>query len=83
MIEKHLKTEHDSVHHPKHYQTHVEGLETIDIIFAILGADGFRSYCRGNALKYLSRADDKGATAEDLRKAMVYINWEIDTLEAK
>lgn len=66
----------DSVHHPKHYQ--LEGLdcESIDVIRAVLGAEGFRAFCRGNALKYLIRADKKGGE-EDLEKALVYLKWEI------
>ena len=68
----------DNVNHPAHYQTYVEGLETIDIIYAVLGPERFEGYCRGNALKYLARADDKGNTVEDLEKAAKYISWEIE-----
>lgn len=71
---------HDSVHHPKHYEL-APGIEAIDVIRAVTG-DGFAGYCRGNALKYLVRADHKGGI-EDLRKAMVYIQWEIEAREAK
>ena len=68
----------DNVNHPAHYQTHIDGLETIDIIYAVLGPERFEGYCRGNALKYLARADDKGNTIEDLEKAAKYIAWEIE-----
>ncbi len=68
----------DMVHHPQHYQTYTEGLEVIDIIKAILGPEKFCGYCRGNAIKYLSRADHKGSTVQDLNKAIVYINFEIE-----
>ena len=67
----------DNVNHPQHYQTYVSGLETIDMIYAVLGPEKFEGYCRGNALKYLARADDKGNTVEDLEKARVYLSWEI------
>ena len=67
----------DNVNHPQHYQTYVSGLETIDMIYAVLGPEKFKGYCRGNALKYLARADDKGNTVEDLEKARVYLSWEI------
>ena len=70
--------EPDNVIHPAHYQTNIKGLETIDMIYAVLGPERFEGYCRGNALKYLARADDKGNTIEDLRKAIVYIKWEIE-----
>lgn len=66
----------DNVNHPKHYETYIEGLEAIDIIYAALGPERFVGYCRGNALKYLLRADAKNGT-EDLEKAQVYLNWEI------
>lgn len=32
----------------------------------------------GNAIKYIWRADEKGAAVEDLRKAAWYIQREID-----
>lgn len=43
-----------------------------------MGDKGFCDFCRGNALKYLIRADKKGGV-EDLRKAKVYLTWEIAT----
>ena len=52
------------------------GIESIDVIKAVLREDGFKAFCRGNALKYLIRADHKGGV-EDLEKARVYLNWEI------
>jgi hypothetical protein len=67
----------DNVKHPKHYETHLPGIETIDIIFALLGPDGFRAYCKGNVIKYLARYEQKGGE-EDLRKAQVYLRWMTD-----
>lgn len=64
----------DNVNHPAHYTA--GGIETIDFIAAKLGAAGFRAYCVGNALKYLSRWDKKNGT-EDLAKAEVYIGWSL------
>ena len=66
----------DNVNHPQHYQTYIEGLEAIDIIYAALGPERFEGYCRGNALKYLLRADNKNGI-EDLEKAQKYLGWEI------
>lgn len=67
----------DSVRHPSHYNLEgLKGIESIDIIKAVLGAEGFKKFCRGNALKYLIRADKKNGL-EDLKKAAVYLNWEI------
>lgn len=70
----------DNVNNPKHYQ--LEGIpeyEVIDFIRAILGKEGFLNYCKGNIIKYISRAENKGDD-EDLRKAGVYANYIIDEL---
>lgn len=61
----------DLVNSPPHYTD--GGIEAIDYIAAKLGPDGFRSYCVGNALKYISRAGKKGSTKEDLSKAIWYL----------
>lgn len=68
----------DRVNHPAHYALPGLGVESIDVVKAVLGTEGFRKFCRGCALKYLIRADKKGG-AEDLQKARVYITWEIET----
>lgn len=68
----------DRVNHPAHYDLPGLGVESIDVVKAVLGSEGFKKFCRGNALKYLIRADKKGG-AEDLQKARVYITWEIGT----
>ena len=72
-----LSNKTDPVKSPKHYKLEGLNLESIDVIKAVLGADGFKKFCRGNALKYLIRADKKNGT-EDLKKARVYLNWEIE-----
>ena len=61
----------DPVNSPPHYTD--GGIEAIDYIEAKLGPDGFRSYCVGNALKYISRAGKKGSAKEDLSKAIWYL----------
>lgn len=61
----------DMVNKPPHYQGKVE---TIDAIESALGSDGFKNYCRGNALKYISRAGKKGDFKEDILKAVWYLN---------
>ncbi|MFF9667197.1 DUF3310 domain-containing protein, partial [Streptomyces althioticus] len=68
--------ESDAINHPDHYTWLPNGLEVIDIT-AHFG------FVRGNALKYLMRADFKGKTLEDLKKARWYINYEINQLEAQ
>jgi hypothetical protein len=73
----------DSVRHPKHYELEgLEGIESIDIIKSVLGSYKFEGFCRGNVLKYVIRADHKGGL-EDLRKAQVYLGWEIDAREKR
>lgn len=69
----------DNVNHPEHYKT--GGIETIDFLEAKLGTEGFKSYCRGNALKYLARAGKKDNEVEDIKKAIWYLNREIATIE--
>lgn len=57
----------DNVNHPAHYTT--GGIETIDFIQAKLTPEEFSGYCKGNALKYVSRAN-----LESLQKADWYLN---------
>ena len=66
----------DAVNHPSHYTS--GKIEVIDFI-----EDQKFPYHLGNACKYLCRAGKKNPekTAEDLRKAVWYINRYIDLLE--
>jgi len=64
----------EEVDHPPHYTSHPSGVECIDITEHM----GFNL---GNALKYIWRCDLKGAGPQDLRKAMWYINREINRIE--
>lgn len=61
----------DMVNHPKHYNDHPSGVECIDIIEHM-------SFCLGNAVKYIWRADLKSDAIEDLKKARFYIDREIE-----
>lgn len=72
-----VKSAQDTIKNPSHYKLDGLDIEAIDVIEAVLGKDGFKAHCRGCALKYLLRADKKNRT-EDLKKARVYLNWEID-----
>lgn len=72
-----VKSAQDTIKNPSHYKLEGLDIEAIDVIEAVLGKDGFKAHCRGCALKYLLRADKKNRT-EDLKKARVYLNWEID-----
>lgn len=61
----------DLINQPKHYTSHPSGVECIQITEHM-------SFNLGNAIKYLWRADEKGAPIEDLKKAAWYINREIE-----
>lgn len=67
---------HDPVNHPQHYTQHPSGVECIQIVEHM-------SFCRGNAMKYLWRAGDKGDELEDLRKAQWYLAREIALVEKR
>ena len=64
----------DMVNNPPHYNQ--GDIECIDAIESALGPEGFRAYCRGNAIKYLWRAELKHTNnkqSEDWAKANWYI----------
>ncbi len=63
----------DSVNSPSHYTA--GGIETIDFIEA-----KSLNFNLGNAVKYISRCQQKGKKIEDLQKASWYINREIEKL---
>ena len=69
--------ENDPVNHPSHYNR--GKIEVIDFI-----ADQGLNYCRGNAVKYISRAGYKNPDTEieDLEKARFCIDYEIKRLKA-
>ena len=71
----------DLVNHPAHYTA--GGIECIDAIQAALTPEEYRGYLKGNALKYIWRADLKNDAIEDLEKAAWYINREIQKRGAK
>ena len=60
---------------PRH-RYHPSGIETIQIT-------RHESFLRGNILKYVLRAPYKGNELEDLKKASVYLQWEIERLETE
>ena len=58
------------VDHPRHYTSHPSGIEAIEICQHM-------SFCLGNVMKYIWRADLKNNAMEDLRKAEWYLKKEI------
>lgn len=72
-------SESPSVAHPSHY---TQGkVECIDALRACLGPEGFRGFCRGNAIKYLWRLGHKGNPDVNLAKAQQYLIWLGESLE--
>lgn len=63
----------DPVNHPRHYTKHPSGVECIQITEHM-------TFNLGNAVKYIWRADLKGKQVEDLKKAVWYINREIERI---
>jgi hypothetical protein len=70
-----VEEEDEAVNHPNHYY-HPSGVEAIQIT-------RHESFLRGNILKYVLRAPYKGNELEDLKKASVYLQWEIERLETE
>lgn len=69
----------DPVNHPPHYTAHPSGIECIQVT-------EHHNFCVGNAIKYLWRAGLKGdgdaaKHAEDLRKAIWYLQRELKRVE--
>ncbi len=59
---------------PTHYKSHPSGIEVIEITEHM-------NFCLGNAIKYILRAGLKSQDAtEDLKKAVWYINREIQRI---
>ena len=52
-----------------HYTNESSDVQTLDLIHSVGDAE---SFCRSNALKYLSRYDKKGSAKRDILKAMHY-----------
>lgn len=69
----------DDVNHPEHYT--FGGIETIDYMEAKSTKEEFTGHLRLTALKYLSRANNKGDAVKDLKKAQWYLNKLVSTLE--
>lgn len=62
----------EAVNHPAHYGGADNPYEAIKVIEAWgLG------FCLGNTVKYIARAEQKGAPVQDLEKAAWYLNREI------
>lgn len=75
-------TPSDPVNHPSHYTR--TSLETIDVIEDMVkGWPSASAYRLGNVLKYIWRHRDKGDPKENLKKALWYLQRELDALLAE
>ena len=76
--EKEKNDKVDPVNHPAHYTSDPSGIECITIT-------RHRNFNIGNAIKYLWRAGlkDQDTLVQDLRKAVWYIQNEIERIEGK
>ena len=68
----------DMINHPSHYT-----FGAIEVISYIDGLGIGYEYARGNAIKYIARADHKGRRLEDLQKARWYIQHMIDSIDVE
>jgi transcriptional regulator with XRE-family HTH domain len=70
--------DNDDVNHPLHYRSHPSGVECIQIT-------EHHNFNVGNAIKYLWRAGlkDNTPSEKDLKKAVWYIQREIERLSKK
>ncbi len=68
----------DAVDHPDHYGGKDNPYEAIKVIEA-----WDLSFNLGNTVKYISRAEKKGAVIEDLKKAAWYLEREIQRRSRK
>lgn len=69
-----IAQEYDRVTRPQHYVNQVPGVECWDVLKHF-------PYLRGTSIKYLWRAGDKDDIIQDLRKAIAYIQKEIELIE--
>ena len=67
--------EKEMINHPSHYN---QGIETIEYI-----ESWSMNFNTGNVIKYVTRAGYKNDQLEDLKKAMWYLQREIDKIENK
>ena len=70
----------DKIKSPSHYKLEGLNCETIDVVKARLGKDGFKAFCVGNVLKYVLRAEKKNGL-EDYKKSKQYLEWIIEDEE--
>jgi hypothetical protein len=62
-------------------------MHLVDMFYNAFTTEEFRGYCKGNAIKYLWRYDKKWKNKEhqanDLEKAIQYIQWLIEATKTE
>ena len=71
----------DMVNSPPHYKLTGLDIESVDVIRAVLTAEEFRGWCKGNAIKYLMRLGKKDKEIQDARKSIKLLEWLVKELE--
>lgn len=72
----------DLVNSPPHYKLNGLDIESVDVIRAVLTAEEFRGWCKGNAIKYLMRLGKKDKEIQDAKKSIKFLEWLVKELEA-
>ena len=72
--------DNNNIKSPEHYKLEGLNIESIDVIRATLGKEGFKAFCKGNIMKYLIRAERKNGL-EDYKKAKTYLDWYLEECE--
>lgn len=67
--------EENDISNPKHYKLDGLDIESIDVVKAVLGEEGFINFCLGNILKYAIRAKKKGQFDSDIGKIKTYCEF--------
>lgn len=71
----------DSVNHPPHY---TQGpIECIDAMQSAFGKENLMMFCIIAAFKYLWRANEKGSSLENVKKAIWYLTKYVALAESK
>lgn len=78
-----IETQEDNISNPKHYKLDGLDIESIDVVKAVLGEEGFINFCLGNILKYAIRAKKKGQFDSDIGKIKTYCEFIAETKERK
>lgn len=64
----------DSVKHPTHYTSHPSGIECIEVL-------RYMNFYMGSATKYIWRLGLKEDSLKDLKKAVNFLNYEIESIK--